>query len=206
MIPRLIAITPSGFFSRHDCQSVATQALEGGLPAIMLREKSAVSDAELFESCKWLRPLTTACGAQLIVNRRIGLARLLDADGIHLGVNGPSIAEARAALGEGAVIGWSAHSVREALDAFANGADYVTFSPIYETPNKGRPLGLEPLRELTRKTQSPVIALGGIGPERIEKVMQAGAYGIAAIRSVFGHPDPAAAVARILGWIRTDHS
>ncbi|MEN6627908.1 MAG: thiamine phosphate synthase [Candidatus Sumerlaeia bacterium] len=205
MIARLIAITPPGFFSRHDCQSIVMQALGGGRAAIMLREKSAVSDADLFESCRWLRPLTTACGAQLIVNRRIGLARMLGADGIHLGANGPAIAEARAALGEGAVIGWSAHSVREALDAFADGADYVTLSPIYETPGKGRPLGLEPLRELTGKTQSPVIALGGIGPERIGEVMRAGAYGIAAIRSVFGRPDPAAAVARILERIGMDH-
>ncbi|MCE5228706.1 thiamine phosphate synthase [bacterium] len=197
MIPRLIAITPPDFLAKPDAPDILDRALAAGLPAVMLRDKSDTADSDLAVLAAWLRTLTRSRGAQLIVNRRLGLARAIDADGIHLGADGPSIAEVRAAM-TNAMIGWSAHSPTEAMRAFDEGADYVMLSPIYATPDKGRPLGLAPLRQLTGMTTRPVIALGGIGPESVSEVIAAGAYGIAAIRSVFGQIDPAPVVKLML--------
>lgn len=204
-IPRFIAITPPEFLMENNAGRIVEQALDAGLPAIMLRDKSPLPDSELIKLSRWLRPITRARGALLIVNRRPELARAIEADGIHLGANGPSIAEARSVLGERGIVGWSAHSPAEAMHAFDSGCDYVTLSPIFASPKKGRPLGLEPLRDLTRQTGRPVIALGGIAPENAREVLNAGAHGLAAIRGILDQPNPAPAVKLFVGLLVSSH-
>lgn len=191
-IPRLIAITPPAFAQSPAVRAAASSAIAAGLPALMLRDKSSIPDAELADLLGWLGPLARGSNCLFMVNRRLELARRLHADGIHLGVGGPSLAEARSALGGGALLGWSAHSVPEALAAFDQGADYVTLSPVFVSPHKGAPLGLEPLRELTRATRKPVIALGGIDPGNVPAALAAGAHGVAVIRAIFDRPAAAA--------------
>lgn len=197
MIPRLIAITPPDFVRSPRYRSAAASAISAGLPAIMLRDKSTIPDEDLAQLLGWLRPLTLEHKCLLIVNRRLELARRIHADGIHLGVGGPSISDVYSVLDDRVLVGWSAHSFGEALKAFEQRADYVTLSPIFETPNKGEPIGLDPLRTLTIQGR-PVIALGGITPDRVPSVIEAGAHGVAVIRAIFDHPDPAAAVKAFL--------
>lgn len=199
-IPRLIAITPSKVVTCNPFRAAVSAALAAGLPAIMLRDKSEIQDADLAGRVAWLRPLTLEHNCLLIVNRRLELARLIDADGIHLGKDGASIADARS-LSDRVFVGWSAHSVSEALRAFKEGADYVTLSPIYASPHKGAPLGLQPLLELTSMTNKPVIGLGGITPENSGEVIAAGAQGVAVIRAIFDQRDPAAAVRAFLKMV-----
>ncbi len=196
--PRLIAITPPGFLFELAWERQVEEALAAGLPAIMLREHARVSDMLLAMQAERLRRLTRKHGAQLIVNRRLELARQIEADGIHSGVGGPD-AETCARLGEGALRGWSAHSPAEAMNAFAAGYDYITLSPIFVSPRKGPALGLGPLRSLTACAPGPVLALGGIDAGRAKDSLDAGAYGVAVIRAVFGQLSPAPAVRLLLG-------
>lgn len=132
------------------------------------------------------------------INSDVELASNLEA-GIHLGVRGPSVAEARERLGEEALIGFSAHDIEEAERAVQEGADYISFSPIFETASKpGHPgIGLDALVTVSEHLEkTPVVALGGITPERVEACLEAGAHGVAVVSGIFKAVDPVAAADR----------
>lgn len=197
---RLLAITDPGRSGWPATEQAAAAALAAGLPALMIRDRAA-SDAELLPIARRLQQKARAAGGLLIINRRLDVAAEVGAAGVHLGAQGPAIAQARALLGSDALIGYSAHAIPEALDALAAGADYVTFSPVFATPSKEgilAPVGLAPLAELARQAPGRVVALGGISLENIARVRQTGVAGAAVIRAVFCAPDPAKAVRELL--------
>lgn len=196
----LLAITDRHVLGLGGLVAAAREALEGGLPALMLREKD-LPDETLLPLAVELREITARHGALLLINRRIGLARSVGADGVHLGADGPTPAEARRALGSAAVLGYSAHAVDEALAAFAAGCDYSLLSPIYPTPSKEGildPIGLRPLAELARRAPGPVLALGGVDLPRLPELAAAGASGIAVVRAIFGNRSPRRATQELL--------
>lgn len=131
---------------------------------------------------------------RVLVNGRWDLCQLSDADGVHLPAAGLPVPAVRRALGEAALIGRSTHSLDEIRVARAEGADYVTFGPVYATPGKeafGAPQGLDRL-EQAAQLGLPVVALGGITTiERIRDCVAVGACGIAGIR-IFADGDRAA--------------
>lgn len=202
---RLIGITDRHAIGMGSLARASELALEGGLPALMLREKD-LTEEEALPLAREIRALTGSRGRLLIVNRRLEVARAVQADGVHLGADGPTIVEARRAMGTDAVLGYSAHDVNEALRAFESGADYVIFSPIFETPSKRgvlRPVGLEALGHLARVAPGPVIALGGISAVNAGAVAETGAAGVAVVRAIFAARDPAAATRELLeAWDR----
>lgn len=182
---------------------VVRAALCGGVRAVQLREKD-LPDKELRELAGKLRTLTHEFGARLLINRRIDICRDVDADGVQLGIEGTTVAQARQMLSERQLIGYSAHSLAEASSAEAAGADFVTFSPVFETPSKaayGEPVGLERLREACATLRIPVFALGGIKLVTIPEVMSAGPRGIALISELIAAADPAAAASSLLKTI-----
>jgi len=197
---RLIAITDREALGMGDPVAAARSAVSAGLPGLMLREKD-LPDEQLLPIARELRSITSQSGTMFIVNRRLTVARAVEADGVHLGIDGPSIAEARNIIGSEKIIGYSAHDVNEALRAFDQGADYVIFSPIYETPSKQgilQPVGLDALARLVKIAPGPVVALGGISHSNISEVAQTGAAGIAVIRAIFGSSNPGAATKQLL--------
>ncbi len=200
---RLIAITDRNVLGMGDPVRAAEEALAGGLPTLMLREKDLPND-QLLPIANRLRRATARAGALLLLNRNLEVARGVGADGVHLGVDGPTIAEARRALGSDARIGYSAHDINEALRAFEDGADYVIFSPIFETPSKTgilRPVGLEALGRLAAEAPGPVVALGGIDATQLPSVLASGASGVAVIRAIFGTASPREATRALLELI-----
>lgn len=200
---RLIAITDASVAPWPMLETRAIQAFQAGLPALMLREK-AMSDEALMPIARRMCEAARAAHALLIVNGRLDLACRIGADGVHLGITGPTIHAVREQAGDEMLIGYSAHSHDEALHAFVEGADYVFYSPIFETPSKQGildPLGLEALARLTAQAPGPVLALGGIGTEHVDAVLRAGAHGIAGIRMVFDTKDPAEAVRYLINQI-----
>jgi len=180
-------ITDSGLFADTPSFLDAMEsALYGGVRLVQLREKGLCS-RDLLALARKLRDITGRHSARLFINERADIAKLIKADGLHLPVNAFSVSEARGLMGAEAFIGVSTHSVDEARAAEADGADYVTFSPIYDTPSKARygaPLGLGPLPELTSRLTIPVYALGGITCQRVREVMDCGAWGIALISAI----------------------
>ena len=197
---RLIAITDREAVGMGSLTVAAGAALDAGLRTLMLREKD-LPEEQILPLAREMRAMTNRNDALFVVNRRLGVARSVAADGVHLGADGPALAEARIELGADAILGYSAHDLNEALRAFDQGADYVVFSPIYETPSKAgilQPVGLEALRKLVEVAPGPVVALGGIGAANIGEVARTGAAGVAVIRAIFGTASPGDATADLL--------
>lgn len=202
---RLYLITDRQQTAGRELPAVVAAALAGGARCIQLREKDLAS-RQLFDLARELRRLTREYGARLLINDRIDVALAAEADGVHLGINSLPLGEARRILGPGRLIGYSAHSSAEALRAEQDGADFVTFGPVYHTPSKaayGAPQGLERLSETARSLAIPVFALGGVKKTSISEVMAAGCHGVALISAIIGAADPAEATNELLGTIES---
>ena len=183
--------------------AVVADALRGGLRAVQLREKDLAA-GQLFELAVELRQLTRQYGAKLLINDRIDVALAVAADGVHLGKAGLPVPEARRMLGSERLIGYSAHSADEALQAQLAGADFVTLGPVYHTPSKaqyGEPLGLSVLSEAARVVTIPVFALGGVKHASVAEVLSAGAHGVALISAIMVAPNPRAETESLLQTI-----
>jgi thiamine-phosphate pyrophosphorylase len=167
------------------------QALRGGVRAVQLREKD-LGIRDLLGVAYAVREVTRRYNAMLFVNGRVDVALAVGADGVHLGAADIPVQAARKAAGESVLIGASAHSVQEVRKAEQEGADFVTLGPIYETPSKlryGKPIGIQPLLKLREGVSVPVFAIGGIRRDRVEEVLDAGAFGVAVISAVFASDD-----------------
>jgi thiamine-phosphate pyrophosphorylase len=167
-------------------------ALEGGVRAVQLREKDLTA-AELYPLARDMRALTAHYKARLLINDRIDIALAVGADGVHLGGHSLSTETARQLLGPRRMIGVSTHAFDEIQSAEQQGADFVTFGPVYPTPSKapfGPPQGIDALAEACRKSRLPVFALGGVNLARREPVRQAGAFGIALISAIIADRNP----------------
>ena len=180
----------------HTLISVIEAALRGGVKAVQLREKDLSTD-ELLTLAQELRTLTRQHDARLLINDHVDLALAVEADGVHLGRHSRPAEAVRRQVGTKMLIGVSTHSQDEIRSACEQGADFVTFGPVYATPSKaayGAPQGLNALAEVCRNSPLPVFALGGITSERAAEVRTAGAHGIALISAIIGSASPQSAV------------
>lgn len=167
----------------------ALRVLPRGAAGVQLRQ--ALPARALFERARALREICGKFGAPLLVNDRADVALAAGADGVHLKAGSIAPADARA-LGL-SLVGQSVHS---AAEASKSEADFVLFAPVFDTPGKTAQ-GLEKLAEAAHATSRPVFALGGIDAGNAAKCIEAGARGVACIRSVLGAKDPAAAAVRL---------
>lgn len=141
------------------------------------------------------------------VNDRVDLVLATQTAGVHLRSDSMPVKEARKCLGRNFFIGKSVHSQEEAIQSEKDGADFVVFGPTYETPSKrayGPPLGVGALRDVCRRCHVPVYAVGGVTLARVDEVMEAGAYGVAVISSVFRSPVPREAVKNYVMKLRAN--
>lgn len=178
--------------TNHTLLSVIDSALQGGVRAIQLREKDLTA-AELLPLAQELRNLTREYAAQLLINDRIDIALAVQADGVHLGEHSLPTDVVRQLAGPKMLIGVSTHSIADISRATEQGADFVTFGPVYATPSKttfGPPQGLKALTDACQGSSLPVFALGGITLPRVAVVRQAGASGVALISAICASPDP----------------
>ncbi len=177
--------------------AIVEAALEGAPPgavAVRLRDPSA-EPAELERAGRRLAAITSAAGAALFVTDDPGLARRVGAAGVHLTEGGPPVAS----VGGDARVGCSRHDRAGLVEAAAAGASFALLSPIAAVDGKGAPLGVAGFARMTAGLALPVYALGGVTPALAPALRAEGAAGVAVIRAVFGAPDPAAAVAALLG-------
>lgn len=183
---KLYQITDSTLFSNvDDMLDVIAKELDAGLRALQMREKN-LTDLEAFNLAIRLRKITEKYGAKLFINERVDIALCCGADGVHLGFSGIPIVAARRIAGDMLMIGVSTHSLEQAKIAEADGADFITFGPVYATPSKmkyGEPVGINALADVVRSVSIPVYALGGVDNENLDNVRRTGAYGIAVIRA-----------------------
>ncbi len=187
-----------------DLFRVVERALKGGVKAVQLREKD-LSSRELYFTASGMRELTSRYGAALFINDRIDIALAVDADGVHLGGESLPVAAARKLLGANRLIGVSCHDRAGAMAAQRDGADFITFGPVFYTPSKARygdPVGIAELTETARLLHIPVFALGGIKRENAPEVIAAGAHGIALISAIIAAADPEREAADLQALLR----
>jgi thiamine-phosphate pyrophosphorylase len=167
------------------------RVLGAGVDIVQLRMKDA-DDSDLVSVGRRFARAATAHGALFILNDRPDLVEAVGADGVHVGQDDVAVAEARATVGPDRIVGLSTHSP-EQVDA-ASSVDYIGVGPVHATPTKpGRPaVGLELVRYAADHADVPFFAIGGITPENVEEVREAGARRIAVVRAVTEAADPAA--------------
>ena len=174
--------------------------MRGGVKAVQLREKE-LATRDLLALAYRLRELTAQYDAKLLINDRADIALCAGADGVHLGQASMTASAVRKIVGTGLMIGVSTHSMEEATIAEKEGADFITFGPVFHTPSKagyGAPVGTDALRHISAALSIPVFGIGGIKQDTTCKVMDSGAYGIALISGILGEPDTATAAERYL--------
>lgn len=166
-------------------------AVDARIGAIQLREKDLDGGALYDRACQ----LVSRCASgstRVLVNDRADVARLASAHGVHLPEAGLPPLVARNVVGNKRLVGRSIHASEEVHES--NGVDYLIFGPVYETPSKrcyGAPQGLERLSEVSRASDVPVIAIGGITPARVREVLACGATGVAVMGAILSADDPA---------------
>lgn len=191
---RLYVIVDRSAIGDRQPADVAAAAIRGGADAIQLRDKTGEGQWLLAET-KRLRPLTRSARIPLIVNDRADVAQAADADGVHLGQEDLPVKEARAILGPGRLIGRSTHSADQAMRAQAEAADYIGLGPIFPTPTKPDygSVGIGLIAEIARLVRIPIVCIGGIDRDTLERVVGAGAECVAVVRAVCVSHDPEAA-------------
>ena len=186
--------------SRRPLLPVVEECLSAGLRAVQLREKDlAVRD--LLNLAESLRQATRRHGARLVINDRADVALAAGADGVQRTHTSLPVTALRRIIEPPALVGASVHSKDEAWQAVDDGADFLFFGPIYDTPSKrqyGKPQGLPALEELVLAVERPVIAIGGITPERVRDALAAGAAGVAVIAAILRADRPADATKAFL--------
>jgi thiamine-phosphate diphosphorylase len=176
---------PGGAYvvTSDDHLRIASAACRGGARVVQYREKDAPA-AQRLETARRIRAFCRKSGTLFIVNDQLDIAALSEADGVHIGQDDISIADARSLLPAGMIIGVSCSSLAEARAAEQHGADYLGVGAIFSTPVKvDYPLvGLDGLRRIAAEVSLPLAAIGGVNLDNMAEVKAAGAKYLAMVR------------------------
>jgi thiamine-phosphate pyrophosphorylase len=205
MDPSLYVILDRAAARGRDLEEILDATIAGGCRMIQLREKEWPT-GRLLPLAERLRDRCRRAGVTFIVNDRVDLAVTVEADGVHLGQDDLPPRAARPLLRSGMVLGRSTHSVAQARQAQADGADYIAVGAMFPTQTKPdfELVGPELLRAVRPETKAPLVGIGGITHANVAQVIRAGADGVAVISAVCGASDPAAATREFLAAIRAE--
>lgn len=183
---KLYLVTDRELSLGRSLEDVVSEAVEGGVTVVQLREKEA-STGEFVSLARRLMELLKPLGIPLIINDRIDVALAVDADGVHIGQSDMPYEDARRILGPDKIIGLSVENFDDIERANALDVDYIGISPVYGTPTKtdtAEPFGLDGLRKAVEMSVHPAVAIGGMNSSTIGDVMAAGADGVAVVSAI----------------------
>ncbi len=192
---RLYLVTDRVLSVGRPLEKIVRESAAGGMTVVQLREKYAGA-REFLEQAFLLRQVASELGIPLIINDRVDIALACRADGVHLGQEDMHCALARRIAGKDMIIGVSVSTADEALEAEADGADYLGVGPLFPTPTKADALpatGLGVLGVIRRAVRIPLVGIGGINYTNGGDVISAGADGVAVVSAIIASPDPGAA-------------
>lgn len=188
----LYLVTDRGLARGRSTPEIVTAAVQGGTTVVQLREKDC-SSREFIEQSLAIKEFLKDHGVPLIINDRVDVAMAVKADGVHLGQTDMPLGLAKKILGDRMIIGISAGSVQDAIQAEKGGADYLGVGPIYATPTKtdtAPPLGLKGLREIRKAVRLPLVGIGGLSRNNAAEVIRNGAEGVAVVSAIVAAEDP----------------
>ena len=197
-LPRLYAVADGAF---GDPVELAKELFDGGARLLQVRHKAA-STRKLIDEMDAILKLAPE-NAQVMVNDRADIALIAGAAGVHVGQEDLAPSLVRHVLAQGQVIGYSTHTLPQAIAADKAPVDYIAVGPVFATSTKQNAapvLGLERLREICSQVQKPVVAIGGITLESAGEVLACGPTSVAVIGDLLKHQNLAA---RTREWVRS---
>ncbi|HKV23027.1 MAG TPA: thiamine phosphate synthase [Candidatus Acidoferrum sp.] len=192
VLPRLYVILDAALIT-HSERDRAEALAGAGVRLIQYRNKTA-STKEYLRNSSELAELLRASGATLVVNDRADIAVLAGAYGVHVGQDDLEVESARNLVGPAMWVGISTHNETQFAQAAATSADYVAVGPVFPTASKANPdpvVGLDLIRKARALSSKPIVAIGGITPERAAEVIEAGADSVAVISGIWKAENPA---------------
>ena len=185
MLNRLYAITDRGLIQKSLEEDIEA-AIRGGAGIIQLREKN-ITDEKYAEYAAEALSVCKKYNVPLIINDNIDVCLRSGADGVHLGQNDASPADARRILGSRAIIGVTAKTAEQAQRAYCDGADYIGSGAVFGTVTKddAKKMSVDTLKEITASSKLPVYAIGGINIDNAAELAGSGIYGIAVVSGIF---------------------
>lgn len=186
----LYAVTDSAWLHGRTLASCVREALAGGATFVQLREKHMSTD-ELVEEAKTILPICREARVPFLIDDDVEAARLVGADGVHVGQSDTACAEARRILGPDAIVGVSAQTVEQAVAAEQAGADYLGVGALIPTPTKPDAVDVTPeeLARICRAVEIPVVGIGGLHLSTIDILDGTGAAGAAVVSAIFAAED-----------------
>lgn len=161
------------------------RAILGGVTCVQLREKQA-SSLEFYEEAKRVLQITKTYGVPLIINDRVDIALAIDADGVHIGQSDLPANEVRRLLGKEKIVGVSARNVKEALEAYKAGADYLGVGAMFSTSTKtdAEVVSKEELKNIQQKVNLPIVLIGGMNARTIPEFLSFKVQGFAVVSAI----------------------
>jgi thiamine-phosphate pyrophosphorylase len=186
----LYAVTDRAWVGRQTLYEQVEAALKGGATCVQLREKELDDEAFLQEAIS-IGALCRRYSVPFFVNDNVDVAIRSHADGVHVGQEDMKVQDVRRRVGDGMMIGVSAHTVGEALEAVKNGADCLGAGAMFTTATKAdaEVLSMQTLRDICAAVDVPVVAIGGISRDNILQLSGTGAAGVAVVSAIFGAKD-----------------
>lgn len=194
----LYAVTDRAWTGSMSLYEQVEAALKNGVTCVQLREKELDEDAFLKEAIE-IGKLCKKYQVPLIINDNVEIAVKCGADGIHVGQEDMAASDVRSRVGECMMIGVSAHTVEEAVEAVKNGADYLGLGSVFNTSTKldVDNMSAETLRAICDSVNVPTVAIGGISAKNVMQLKGSGVDGIAVVSAIFGAEDPGKAAAEL---------
>lgn len=186
----LYAVTDSAWLHGRTLASCVREALAGGATFVQLREKHMTTE-ELVEEAKTILPICREARVPFLIDDDVEAARLIGADGVHVGQSDTACAEARRILGPDAIVGVSAQTVEQAVAAEQAGADYLGVGALIPTPTKPDAVDVTPeeLARICRAVGIPVVGIGGLHLSTVDILDGTGAAGAAVVSAIFAAED-----------------
>lgn len=186
----LYAVTDGAWVGKQSLYEQVESALKGGVTCVQLREKE-LDEAEFLAEAIKIRELCNNYHVPFIINDNVDIAIKSGADGIHVGQKDMTASDVRQRIGDHMILGVSAHTVEEAVQAVKNGADYLGAGAVFSTSTKHDVVGLsqETLQEICSSVKVPVVAIGGINKNNIVKLSGTGVDGVALVSAIFSADD-----------------
>lgn len=195
----LYAVSDSMWLNGRTLPEVIRESLEGGATFMQIREKNLPYD-EFLALAKEVKKVTDEFRVPYVVNDEVEIAKAIDADGVHIGQSDKALVDARKILGPDKIIGVSAQTVEQAVEAQKNGADYLGVGSIFTTSTKldADDVSLETLRAICDAVSIPVVAIGGIKEDNILDLKGTNVDGVAIVSGIFGAENIKEATSKLL--------